>query len=129
MKILSEMRCFFSILFEMATKSNVTLCVEDKSICVEDFNKESVQLIEWEGLESVWLIVFLSFGIAQFGGKTLMINYLWRFAPNRPFNTMFAKDQVIIACAEIELLKRVAIICYARKNLDFSRAEPKRSET
>ena len=65
----------------------------------------SVKLIQWDGIKSVFLIALLStFGFLGFLAKGLIINYVLRFAPkNRPINTLIAIDQVRIIVWKISV--------------------------
>lgn len=65
----------------------------------------SVKIIQWDGIKSVFLIALLStFGFLGFLAKGLIINYVLRFAPkNRPINTLIAIDQVRIIVWKISV--------------------------
>ena len=71
-----------------------------------NFTDESVELIKWDGGNSIALIASLSIcGLVSVGGKSLFIHFYWKYAPrNRPFNKMFVKDQV---CKYIALTKNI----------------------
>ena len=57
---------------------------------------QTITLFEWEGLQSVLVIVYtLIMGITNIVCKVLIINYIWRYAPkDRPINNMMLVEQV-----------------------------------
>ena len=65
-------------------------------IAIQDFTDESVHIIKWTSWKSPILIMLLMIiGALGIGGKSLIINYVTRFAPKqRAINTFILFDQV-----------------------------------
>ena len=62
---------------------------------LEELQDESVQVIQWHGLFSVFLICICStFAIMSTAGKLMIIYFVMYKAPKRPINTMIFLDQV-----------------------------------
>ena len=89
----------------------------------------SVKIIQWDGIKSVFLIALLStFGFLGFLAKGLIINYVLRFAPkNRPINTLIAIDQVRIIVWKISVdaknnfVWRIFFFNFERESNNFHR--------
>ena len=67
-----------------------------RTIIVEEIEDESVRLFNSFGLGYGILVVLVAVcGFISCWGKCLMLHFFWKYAPKRPFNKMFVKDQVI----------------------------------
>ena len=65
-------------------------------INISDLIDQSVEVIKWEGIQSILLVALLTVcTVINIVGKGLFIHFIWKWAPKgRPINIMFMKDQV-----------------------------------
>lgn len=68
----------------------------ENPILLESFDSELIQIYQWGNWKSPILLGLLAVTqIFSLGGKTMIINYIARYAPReRPINTVMMIDQV-----------------------------------
>ena len=66
------------------------------TVKLEDFSNQEMQIFKWEAFKTQFLLALLvTTQVFSLGGKTMIINYVARFAPReRPINTLIMIDQV-----------------------------------